>query len=159
MTRSVSVCCSVAGWSVPVPPSLRGMCHLRPLRTPHTAGHGWLHLQRRVIVLDSLALDLVHPARLVDDLTVGAGDAPRIATVRPIRRLQPMRLPKVEGRRLLSAARMKRLTKRKVRGGRGLLDGSRATPTDDLIGRERVQTLASVGDPVAKRDRKSTRLN
>src|SRR5438045_1450340 len=49
-------------------------------------------LQRRVIVLDALALHLVEPRRAVDRRMIRSGDRPRVAAVRPAGRMEPLRL-------------------------------------------------------------------
>src|SRR5712691_11470325 len=48
--------------------------------------------KRRVVVLDALALHFFDPARAIHGLALGAGEAPGIPAVGPVRRIQPMRL-------------------------------------------------------------------
>src|SRR6185503_13919242 len=127
--------------------------------TPHTAGHERLELQGRVIVLNALAFDLLDPARAIGGLAVGAGQAPGVAPVGPVRRLKAVRLPKVFDCRRLGAASVQSLAQREVRSRRRFFDRTRSTAADHFIRREYVGTLAAAPDPVAKRSDVPLRLD
>src|SRR5206468_2187059 len=138
-------------WHV-TPPSRNDTAYARPRR---------LEPQTWVIVLDSLAFDLVHPVRAVHALAIGAGEAPSIAAVRPVRRVKPMRFAKVFDARRQITPGVQRLPEREVRRRGGFLDRTRSTPADHLVSRERIRALTTVlaRSPIPKRGDVPLRLD
>src|SRR5688500_10921837 len=107
--------------------------------------------QRWVIALHALALDLVDPVRPINGLAIGPREAPGIAAVGPVRRLEPMRVSKVFDCRRRRAASVQGLTESEVRGRRCLVDRTGSAATDHLIRRKGISTLAAMLHPVSKR--------